>query len=88
MSAPQDTRSYVAQATRLLPSDVIEEMRDWISDREWRDQDPDDVGNLAPVEVVCGVARYYDGGIRQFLRDSGYGPQVVHGGTWTQGPIR
>jgi hypothetical protein len=47
----------------------IQQARDWLSDCEWADLDADDIAQLTDVQIVTGIARHYDGGIEQFIKD-------------------
>jgi len=49
---------------------IVDDMRDWIADCSWNDLDQEEVKQLPVSEVVWGVAKHYDGGIHQFLRDA------------------
>lgn len=55
----------------LLTGDEVAAMRHWLGDcvAGWRDLDLDDVAELTPEEVVAGVQRHYDGGVRGFLQE-------------------
>lgn len=61
----------MAGAVTGLDPDVVEQMRDWISDCGWKDLDPEDAEELSAEQVADGVRRRYDGGVEQFLADSG-----------------
>lgn len=45
----------------------IAAMREWISDCQWRDLEPDDIAELTPIQVLAGVNRNVDGGLREFI---------------------
>lgn len=47
--------------------DEVEAMRSWVEDCPW--QDVDDPAALMDGEIVAGVERNYEGGVRQFLLD-------------------
>lgn len=53
-----------------LPTELIKAAKEWIKDCQWGDLDSDDVDELSDVEVENGVNRHYDGGIKQFIKDS------------------
>jgi hypothetical protein len=48
----------------------LADAREWISDCQWRDLDPEDIEHLTDVEIVKGVGQNYDGGWRSFLQDN------------------
>lgn len=47
-------------------------MREWVSDCVWRDMD--DTDELTDLQVVTGVQRHYQGGVKQFITDAGPTP--------------
>lgn len=47
----------------------LAEARGWISDCMWGDDV--DLDELTDAQVERGIARHYDGGITQFVADSG-----------------
>jgi hypothetical protein len=48
----------------------IDAMRDWVKECQWReDWDDDDVDNAPDAVIIRGVARHYEGGLKQFLSD-------------------
>lgn len=50
--------------------EMIEQMRDWIKDCQWKDiGDESDVDALTPQEVIAGVEHHYDGGVKEFIRN-------------------
>lgn len=54
-----------------ISPDQVRQMRDWVKDCQWaEDFDDDEVDALSDSEIVQGVNRSYDGGVRQFLADS------------------
>lgn len=46
---------------------TIQRMRDWIDDIQWEDLGNSD--DLSDEEVIAGVKKHYDGGIKQFMID-------------------
>jgi hypothetical protein len=51
--------------------EVIKAMRDWVKDCQWGDvQDESDVDDMSNTQIIKGVERYYEGGVKAFLRDS------------------
>lgn len=44
-------------------------MRDWLSDCEWADMEPEDFDTLDPETLARGVNGAYDGGLRAFYAD-------------------
>jgi len=51
-------------------SDETALAREWIAECSWEDLDDEHVGELPTAVIWRGVARYYDGGVAQFLRDA------------------
>lgn len=52
-----------------MTPEELKAAREWISECEWGDLEPEDVGALDPVIVVRGVERWYEGGWSQFVSD-------------------
>lgn len=51
---------------------LVEEARDWIKDCvNGYSENPDDVDDLSDLEVVKTTNSHYDGGWKQFRKDSG-----------------
>ena len=51
--------------------DIINQMRDWVKDCQWGDvADESDVDDFSNEQIVKGVQKYYDGGVKAFLKDS------------------
>lgn len=48
---------------------TLESMRDWLKDCVWADMEPEDFDEISDERIARGVASFYDGGIKQFLRD-------------------
>ncbi len=46
----------------------IAAMREWVADCQWGDMDPEDLASLSDEQIIKGVNKHYDGGIREFLR--------------------
>lgn len=59
-------------AKRYAEADVLGDMRGWLMDCEWRDIDCEDIAELDAAHIVGAVARHYEGGVAQFMRDAGY----------------
>lgn len=62
-----DCGVYERQAFLDRAAEIIEAGRDWIAECDWRDID--DADDLTTTEIVAGIARHYDGGLAQFVRD-------------------
>lgn len=45
----------------------IAAMREWISDCQWPDLEPEDIEELTPDQVLCGIERNVDGGLHEFI---------------------
>lgn len=46
---------------------IVAEMREWLSECEWADIDADEIATLPANRIIRAVARYYEGGIREFI---------------------
>jgi len=66
----------VARFTTENP-DAIKQMKDWALDCQWRDQE--DIEEMSDEEILLGVQRHYEGGIKQFLRDANSKAEVPIG---------
>lgn len=66
----------VARFTTENP-DAIKQMKDWALDCQWRDQE--DIEEMSDEEILLGVQRHYEGGIKQFLRDANSKAEVPVG---------
>jgi hypothetical protein len=58
-------------------SELLAAARDWLADCSWRDLEAEEIADLPDAAVVGGVARHYEGGWEQFVRDSGLEPEAV-----------
>lgn len=56
-------------STDTLSTEILNEMRGWVSDCVWSDLDSDEIADLSDEQIMRGVARKYDGGIAQFIAD-------------------
>lgn len=55
----------------LIGQMSVPQMREWVKDCVWADIGDDaDVDDLTDAQILKGVARFYDGGIDAFVRDS------------------
>ena len=59
--------------------EIIKTMRDWISDCSWLDLDGSEVDSLSDEEVLRGVQKHFDGGIKEFIRTCNSTAQVPVG---------
>ena len=51
--------------------EVIKQMREWVKDCQWREvEDESDIDDMTDLQIIQGVQRHYDGGVRAFIRDS------------------
>lgn len=66
----------VARFTTENP-DAIKQMKDWALDCQWMDQE--DIEEMGDEEILRGVQRHYEGGIKQFLRDANSKAEVPIG---------
>jgi hypothetical protein len=58
-----------AQGTRVLA-----DMKEWIADADFPEfvEEREAVEDLTETEIICGVARHFEGGIPAFLRTCDY----------------
>jgi hypothetical protein len=49
---------------------MIREAKSWLSDLLFADVDEEDIEEMSDLEIVQGVARHYDGGIEQFIKNN------------------
>lgn len=56
-------------STDTLSTEILNEMRGWVSDCVWGDLEPEEIDELTDDQIMRGVARRYDGGIAQFIAD-------------------
>ena len=47
--------------------DQIAAMREWVADCSWGDMDEESLAELTDEQIIRGVNKHYDGGIRAFL---------------------
>jgi hypothetical protein len=60
--------------------DIIKEMREWIKECQWSDLPDDEAKDeLSDEEVLRGIQNGYEGGIRQFIRNSNSKAEVPIG---------
>jgi hypothetical protein len=51
--------------------EIIQQMKEWVKDCQWRDVcEPDEIDELSDVEILQGVEKHYEGGIKKFVQDS------------------
>jgi hypothetical protein len=67
-----DRRSEAAveSGTVRLTPEHIAAAREWMCDCEWADVDETDIRAMSDRRVEAAIARHYEGGIDQFIRDS------------------
>ncbi len=54
----------------MASESTVVAMRDWVKDCIWGDvEDASDVDLLSDSQIVRGVGRHYDGGVKQFVND-------------------
>ena len=62
----QTILAYIQQHPELMKA-----MRDWVKDCQWGDvQDETDVDEFSDVQIIRGVQKFYEGGVRQFIADA------------------
>lgn len=64
------TDTLIHYKGRYYTGTDIVAMREWISDCQWGDLDPEDIADLSELEVLVGVHRSYDGGLPAFMSDN------------------
>ena len=51
--------------------DIIKHMRDWVKDCSWGEQfEEHEIDELSDIQILQGVQRHYEGGIKQFIQDA------------------
>ena len=45
---------------------MLADMRDWLSDCQWRDEDADSIAEMAEIDIIRAVAKHYSGGLDAF----------------------
>jgi hypothetical protein len=66
----QNVDASLMQFAKQHP-EIIKQMREWTKDCQWRDvEDESDVDEFSDIQILQGVNRYYEGGIRQFIADA------------------
>ena len=60
----ESLKESVEYKGRTYTTQNIKDMREWISDCQW--EDLDDVDDLSDMEVIKGVDRNYEGGLKGF----------------------
>lgn len=61
------TDSLVCYKGHYYTGTDIAAMREWVSDCQWPDLEPEDIAELTPIQVLAGVNRNVDGGLREFI---------------------
>jgi len=56
----------------MVYADLAGAARDWIADCGWADLDTDGAAELTDAEVLRGVERHYEGGLRAFAADGAW----------------
>jgi hypothetical protein len=52
----------------IFTAEQIAAMREWVADCSWGDMDEESLAELTDEQIIRGVNKHYDGGIREFLR--------------------
>ena len=52
-----------------MTTEQMQQARDWLNDCEWSDLDDNDINEMPDASVIAGIARHYDGGTEQFIKD-------------------
>lgn len=58
---------------------LIKQMRDWVKDCQWADLSEEDVDELSEEELLRGIQKNYEGGIKAFINDSQSNAEVPVG---------
>lgn len=53
--------------TLQFTTEQVQSARDWLADCEWSDLEEGEIDDLAPLVIVRGVQRHYEGGWAQFV---------------------
>lgn len=66
VGAPNSLARFIVEHPAL-----IEQMRDWVKECSWGERFEDsDIDDMTPEELIKGVQRHYEGGLKQFMIDS------------------
>lgn len=49
--------------------EVMKQMRDWAKDCQWKEE-PEEIDEMSDEDILRGVQRHYEGGIKAFIQDS------------------
>lgn len=50
--------------------ELVRMAREWVAECSWKDE-PEDIEAMSDEEILRGVHRAYEGGLRQFVIDAG-----------------
>lgn len=56
--------------TGELTGELLREARGWVADCMWADLEPEDIAAMPAARVTRGIARHYDGGLAEFVRNT------------------
>lgn len=69
MTAGQSIES-LAQSTQSALVDscgpMLADMRDWLSDCAWRDEDSNSIAEMPDIQIIRAVSRHFSGGLEEF----------------------
>lgn len=65
------TYTYHMKTMTDVDAKTIQQMKDWLSECQWADVEPEEFDAMADDLVIRGVERHYVGGVTQFLKDGG-----------------
>ena len=64
------TAASLAKSTQEALEDacgpMLADMRDWLSDCQWRDEDADSIAEMPAIDIIRAVAKHYSGGLDAF----------------------
>jgi len=66
VGAPNSLARFIVEHPAL-----IEQMRDWVKECSWGERFEDsDIDDMTPEQLIAGVQRHYEGGLKQFMIDA------------------
>jgi len=69
LTAPQHEYQVRRDEICRIDPELISAARSWIADCEWANIGPDDIADLAHIDVIAGIQQHYQGGWAQFTAD-------------------
>jgi hypothetical protein len=61
----------------IYTPEQLAEMREWVSDCQWNDLEPEEIADLEAITILRGVEKHYCGGLSDFLLAMGDMPAML-----------